>query len=113
MNQLKEDSQEVFIEASLFDLINALNQAIAKVPEKATYSINEDQFSIEGQIHTILHCLVNTPQISLKEYFSKATCKVEIICTFVAVLELIRQKEVIAFGTVRAFDDIEIVRKFG
>lgn len=111
MNQLREDSTEVFIEASLFDLINALSTAIAHVPEKATYSINEDQFSIEGQIHTILHRLVDTPQISLKTLFAKASCKVEIICTFVAVLELIRLKEVIAFQR-RAFDDIEVVRNF-
>lgn len=109
MNQIKEDAQEVFIEASLFDLINALTTAIAKVPEKQTYQINEDQFSIEGQIHTILHKLVETPKISLTELFSKATCKTEIVCTFVAVLELIRLKEVVAFQR-RSFDDIEVVR---
>jgi segregation and condensation protein A len=111
LEQLKEDSQEVFIEASLFDLINALNSAIVKVPEKTTYQINEDQFSIEGQIHTILHWLVETPKLSLKELFAKACCKTEIVCTFVAVLELIRLKEVVAFQR-RSFDDIEVVRNF-
>lgn len=111
LNQIKEEAQEVFIEASLFDLINALNKAITKIPEKRTYQINEDQFSIEGQIHTILHRLVNSPTISLNEFFLKATCKTEIVCTFVAVLELIRLKEVIVFQR-RSFDDIEVTRNF-
>jgi segregation and condensation protein A len=111
LNQIKEDAQEVYIEASLFDLINALNTAVTKVPEKQTYHINEDQFSIEGQIHVILHRLVETPKISLKELFSKASCKTEIVCTFVAILELIRLKEVVAFQR-RSFDDIEVIRNF-
>ncbi len=111
MNQIKEDAQEVFIEASLFDLINALNIAIAKVPEKITYQINEDQFSVEGQVHTILHRLVESPKLSLKDLFMKASCKLEIVCTFVAILELVRIKEILAYQR-RAFDDIEIVRNF-
>ena len=111
MNQIKEDAQEVFIEASLFDLINALNSAIAYVPAKQTYEVNEDQFSIEGQIHMILHCLMESPKVCLKELFIKASCKTEIICTFVAVLELIRLKEIVAFQR-RAFEDIEVVRNY-
>ena len=73
--------------------------------------MNEDAFSIEGQIHTILHRLVEQPKLYLKEIFAKASCKMEIVCTFVAILELVRIKEVLAFQR-RAFDDIEIVRNF-
>jgi len=111
LDQIKEDAQEVFIEASLFDLINALNSALVKVPEKYIYQVDEDQFSIEGQLHSILHRLVESPKISLGELFAKASCKMEVICTFVAILELIRLKEVLAFQR-RAFDDIEIIRNF-
>ena len=111
MEQLKHDSQEIFIEATLFDLINALNTAIAHVPEKQVYQVNEDQFTIEGQIHAILHRLIESPKIFLKELFIKASCKTEIICTFVAVLELIRLKEIVAFQK-RSFDDIEVVRNY-
>ncbi len=111
LDEIKEDSKEVFIEASLFDLINALNTALIKVPEKQTYQVHEDQFTIEGQTHAILHSLVGSPKIFMAELFSKASCKIEIICTFVAILELIRLKEILAFQR-RAFDDIEIVRNF-
>ena len=109
MDEVKEDAQEVFIEASLFDLINALNVALTKIPEKQTYEVDEDQFTIEGQIHTILHRLVESPKISLAQLFAQASCKMEVVCTFVAILELIRLKEIVAFQR-RAFDDIEILR---
>ncbi len=109
MNQIKEDSKEIFIEASLFDLISAFNEAIRKIPEKQPYEVDEDQFTVEGQIHGILHRLVEFPKISLRELFNKASCKMEVICTFVAILELVRLKEIVAFQR-RAFEDIEITR---
>ncbi|MBI3601908.1 MAG: segregation/condensation protein A [Candidatus Omnitrophica bacterium] len=109
LNQIKEDAQEVFIEASLFDLINAFNTALKKIPETQTYEVDEDQFSIDGQIHAILHRLVESPRISLMDLFSKASCKMEVICTFVGMLELVRLKEIVALQR-RAFDDIEIIR---
>lgn len=109
LEQLKEDSQEVFIEASLFDLVNALSAAIAKIPEKKTYEINREEFTVEGKIHTIVHLLLERQRLSLLELFSKAVNKQEMVVTFVAILELIRLKEVVALQR-RQFDDIEIVR---
>lgn len=109
LEQLKEDSQEVVFEASLFDLINALNAALKKIPEKKTYEIKQEEYTIEGKIHSIVHLLLDQPRVSLIELFTKATCKREMIVTFIAILELIRLKEVIILQR-RQFEDIEIVR---
>ena len=109
MEQLREDSQEVVFEASLFDLINALNAAFKNIPEKKTYEIKKEEYTIEGKIHTIVHLLLDRPQISLMELFAKATSKVEMIVTFIAILELIRLREIIAVQR-RQFEDIEIMR---
>jgi segregation and condensation protein A len=109
LDQLKEDSQEVFIEASLFDLINALSAALKSVPEKEDYEVDGEEYTIEQKIHSILHLLMEKPRLSLMELFSQSKHKVEVICTFVAVLELIRLKEVIAIQS-RQFEDIEIAR---
>ena len=43
------------------------------------------------------------------DLFRRSTTKTEVVCTFVAVLELTRQKEIIIVQH-RQFDDIEIVR---
>ncbi len=109
MNEIKEDAQEILFEASLFDLINALSGALRHVPQKQTYQITQEEFTVEGKIHTILHLLLEQPRFTLVELFSKASSKVEMICTFVAILELIRLKEIVAVQR-RQFDDIEVIR---
>ena len=109
LNRLKEDSQEVTIEATLFDLINALNTALKHVPVTKNYEIKHEEYTVEGKIHTIVHLLLDQPRISLIEMFSKATSKVEMVVTFIAVLELIRLKEIVIVQK-RHFEDIEIMR---
>jgi segregation and condensation protein A len=109
LNEIKEDSQEVMIEATLFDLINALSEALKHVPETKDYQVSQQEFTIEGKIHELLHLLIETPRISITDLFRRAINKTEIVCTFVAILELTRQKEIVLVQH-RQFEDIEIVR---
>ncbi len=109
LSEIKEDSQEVLVEATLFDLINALSEALKQVPAAADYQISQEEFTIEGKIHALLHQLVETPRLSLMDLFRRAVNKQEIVCTFVAVLELTRLKEILVVQH-RQFEDIEIVR---
>ena len=109
LNEIKEDAQEVLIEATLFDLINALSEALKHVPEKKDYQVSQEEYTVEGKIHTLLHLLIETPRISLIELFRRSTSKEEVVCTFVAVLELTRLKEITILQH-RPFEDIEIVR---
>ena len=85
VNELKEDSKEVFIEASLFDLINALSKALARVPEGNVYEVVKEEYTVDKKIHTILHLLMDQPRISLIELFKKAESKLEVIVIFLAV----------------------------
>lgn len=109
LDELIEDSKEVSIEATLFDLINAFSAAMRTVPEQKDYQITQEEFTIEGKIHTLLHVMVDHYEISLTELFGRCVNKQEIICTFVAVLELVRLHEIIAIQR-RQFDDIVITR---
>ncbi len=107
--KLKEDSKEIYFEANLFDLINALSDALKKVPEEVIHEIIQEEFTIEQKIHDILHCLLEQDSTKLKTVFEKARNKVEMIVTFLAVLELIRLKEIKAVQK-NVFGDIEILR---
>lgn len=109
LNELKEDAKEVMIEATLFDLINALSQALKKVPETKTYEVTQEEFTVEQKIHAILHILVEQDSLNLGELFSKSANKMEIVVTFMAILELIRLKEIMCIQR-RMFDDIIIQR---
>ena len=109
LNEIKEDAQEVLIEATLFDLINALSEALKHIPERKDYQVSQEEYTIEGKIHELLHLLVESPRISLLDLFRRSTSKEEVVCTFVAVLELTRLKEIIVLQH-RQFEDIEIMR---
>ncbi len=109
LNEIKEDAQEVLFEATLFDLINALSEALKHVPEREDYQVSQEEYTVEGKIHELLHLLVENPRMSLMDIFRRSTSKEEVICTFVAVLELTRLKEIIVIQH-RQFEDIEIMR---
>lgn len=104
-----EGNKEVYFEASIFDLINAFSQALKDVPKEVFYEVIKDEFTIEEKIHGLLHLLLITPAVRISELFSKAKNKIEIIVTFLAILELIRMKEIVARQS-EVFQDIEILR---
>ncbi len=107
--QLRDDAKEVYVDTSLFDLITALTDALKKIPEDKLHEVIRDEFTVEQKIHDVLHFLIDKPQIQLSELFGKARSKGEVIVTFLAVLELIRLKEVRVVQK-KLFDEIEVWR---
>jgi segregation and condensation protein A len=101
--------QPVYFEAGIFELISAFSRALAETPKDIFYSVIKDEFTIEEKIHGILHDLLLRPFISLTELFAAAKNKIEIIVTFLAILELVRMKEIVCRQK-EPFADIEIVR---
>lgn len=102
-------NQEVYFEASIFDLINAFSQALKDVPKEVFYEVVKDKFTVEEATHEILHLLLIKQEVKLFELFGRAKNKLEIIVIFLAVLELIRMKEITARQN-ELFQEIEIVR---
>jgi len=107
--QLVDDAKEILIEASLFDLINALSDVLNKAPEEILHEIVTEEYTVDEKIHDILHCLLKESKISLQNLFKRSKSKMEMIVTFLALLELIRLKEITAVQR-RSFEDIEIYR---
>ena len=103
------ESEDKFFEANLFDLITALTRVLKDVPKEIFQEIIKDEFTVEQKVHDLLHMLVEKPVICLTELFKNAKSKLEIIAIFLAVLELIRLKEIIV-AQKKSFDDIEVIR---
>jgi len=108
-DKARESEQEVYFEASLFDLISAFSKALKEVPKDVFYEVIKDEFTVEEKIHEILHLLFVRPLILLFELFDKAKNKLEIVSTFLAILELIRLKEV-KVRQKGLFGEIEVLR---
>lgn len=109
MQTMREDAKEVYFEANLFDLITALTQAMAHKPEKGEYEVIKEEFTVEHKVSFIKNILLEKSSFKLDEIFMQARTKMEVVVTFMAVLELCRQKELVVVQK-RLFSDIEIVR---
>lgn len=98
-----------YFEASLFDLITAFTKVMKEIPKETFHKVIKDEFTVEEKMHDIFHMLVKNSVIYFTELFKKAKNKLEIITTFLALLELIRLKEVIIRQR-QMFGDIEIIQ---
>jgi len=101
--------EEDYFEASLFDLISAFSKILKTIPKKQFLEIIKDEFTVEKKVHDLLHLLVVKPVVYFSKLFEKAKNKAEIIVTFLAVLELIRLKE-IQIRQKSSFAEIQIIR---
>lgn len=104
-----ESEDSPFFEASIFDLLTAFSKILKDVPKETFYKLVKDEFTVGEKIHDIFHILVNKPKIYFSRLFAEAKSKLEIIVTFLAVLELIRLKEILIIQK-EPFGEIEIVR---
>ncbi|PIS33728.1 MAG: hypothetical protein COT38_03805 [Candidatus Omnitrophica bacterium CG08_land_8_20_14_0_20_41_16] len=105
----KLKAEGVYFEASIFDLISAFSKALKDIPKEVFYEVVKDQFTVEQAVHEILHLLLVKSQVKLSDLFGIHKNKMDIIATFLAVLELIRIKEIIARQS-ELFEDIEILK---
>ena len=104
-----EAQGEVYFEASLFDLITAFSQALEDVPKEIFYEVVKDEFTVEDKVHSLLHLMLLENSVQLSRLFKEAKNKIEIVVTFLAVLELIRMREIVARQK-GLFGEIEISR---
>ena len=103
------EKKDVYFEASIFDLISAFSQALKDIPKEVFYEVVKDKYTVEEATHEILHLLLTKSEVKLSEIFGRAKNKLDIIVNFLAVLELIRMKEITARQS-ELFQEIEIVR---
>ncbi|MFA6281623.1 MAG: segregation/condensation protein A [Candidatus Omnitrophota bacterium] len=103
-------SKEVFLEASIFDLISAFKSALSEVPRDIFFEIIKDEFTVEQKIHDLLHLFLIKETVSLHDLFSSAKSKIEVVVIFLAILELIRLREIVAVQK-ELFGQIAIARR--
>jgi len=92
----ESELSEVYIEASIFDLISAFKTALKDIPKDIFFEVVKDEFTVEEKIHDLLHLLLVKGKVSLTDLFSSAKNKLETVVTFLAILELIKMKEIAA-----------------
>ena len=96
-------------DVSLFDLINAVSNILKRVSEREqTGDVFEDKWTVSEKIEHLLKLTKERPRLRFSELFADNTSRVEVIVTFLAVLELIRLKVLTALQA-EPFSEIEMV----
>ncbi len=90
-----EDDGTEFLDVTIFDLLNAFKTVVKTVSYRATYEITYEVMSVREKMSYIIGILDSDPIANFETFFHKAASKMEIVTTFLALLELIR------LGTVR------------
>ncbi|OGW09646.1 MAG: hypothetical protein A2W77_09170 [Nitrospinae bacterium RIFCSPLOWO2_12_39_16] len=106
------DEDELLIEVSIFDLLSAFKNVVKNIKGSDTYEISVDEVSVTERINYIMEALGNSSYILFESLFSDMTRKMELVATFLALLELIRLKlvkiqQTKRFGTIRIFKTVE------
>jgi segregation and condensation protein A len=98
-------------EAGIFDLLNAVNSILKRFGEKAasTREIYQDKWTVSEKMEFVCNLMAARGSVKFSELFETAANRAEVICTFLAVLELIRLKQ-IACVQPEPFAPIEITR---
>ena len=97
-------------EVSIFDLINAFNDVLKKATAREDFhEILEERFTVSDKIEEILYTLRERSEMVFSDLFAKAGSRVEVVVTFLALLELIRMKR-LKVQQVEAFGEIQVIK---
>jgi segregation and condensation protein A len=97
-------------QASLFDLLNAVNSILQRIVEREDLrDIFEDKWTVSEKIEDIMKEMSRSVSLKFSALFASATSRTEVVVTFLAMLELIRLKQIVATQNA-PFGEIELVR---
>jgi segregation and condensation protein A len=97
-------------QASLFDLLNAVNSILKRIVEREDLrDIFEDKWTVSEKIEDIMKEMSRSTSLKFSALFARATSRTEVVVTFLAMLELIRLRQIVAIQEA-PFGEIEIAR---
>jgi segregation and condensation protein A len=99
------DDEPLLFDFHLFDLLSALRDVLSRVPE-GQFEITAESVSITEKISLILSKLEEAESMLFADLFAESTSKLQVIATFLALLELMKTRVVKAvqveqFGAIR------------
>jgi segregation and condensation protein A len=106
--ELTADDEPLLFDFHLFDLLSALKDVIARVPD-AKFEITTETVSITEKISQILARLEVVDSLLFADLFEGSTSKMQVIGTFLALLELVKTRVVKAFQ-IEQFGAIRIMK---
>lgn len=107
--EIPEEPEPRRSEASIFDLLAAVSAVMKRFAgrEGEARDVFEDKWSVSEKIELLLSSVRSRPRVQFSELFHAATSRMEVVVTFLAVLELVRLRLIVA-AQPEPFSDIAI-----
>ena len=104
--------RDVLVEdVSLFDLLDALQDVLARTESEVFVDITPDTMTVQDRINHIIERLESESTVAFSALFDHATNRLVVITTFLALLELVRMRLVRIFQG-DLFGPVRISRAF-
>jgi segregation and condensation protein A len=94
--EIPEEEQLPLIDFNLFDLLAALKDVMARVPD-SSFEVTVEAVSITEKISQILTRFETTDSLLFTDLFDNTTSKAQVVGTFMALLELLKTRVVKVF----------------
>lgn len=104
----KPEKQDLQSTVSIFDLINAVNTVLKRFNDRpGEGEIFEDRWTVTEKIELLKREISAGKKIKFTDLFSSLNNRTEVVVTFLALLEMIRMRQIIIFQP-EAFGEISI-----
>jgi segregation and condensation protein A len=100
-----EDPQFYLEDVTIFEVVNIFNKLLDRIPSPLQYDVEKEEIKIKEKLALILSCFVGKNQILFSELFPTFSSRQDLVVTFIAVLELIRDGHIMVQQK-KLFDDI-------
>lgn len=107
LDAIEEGSEVVAI--TLFDLLRAFHEVVERFESLRVMEVQQEEVSIEQRIEDIRKRFLVHDKLQFSSFFAEARSKRYLIVTFLALLELVRLKEIWLYQK-KAFDEIHITK---
>ncbi len=91
--ELGPDPEVSLHDVSIFDLISAFNEALKKAKKEDLAEIFTDRYTVAEKVDFLSGLLKRERRARLSSLFAGMQHRYEMVCTFLAILELIRLKQ--------------------
>ncbi len=108
IKDLDGDDEEDYIEATLFDLAQAFKNVSRFLVDEVIQHIEGESVSVDDKIDYILSQLDRADSVAWVDLFKKCRSRDELLCSFLAILELCRMRKIrvhqhVRYGDMRLF----------
>ncbi|HTY61114.1 MAG TPA: segregation/condensation protein A [Acidobacteriota bacterium] len=101
-----EDGNEV-VAVTLFDLLQAFREVLLRFEATRVMEVDQEDVTIEQKLADIRARFLVHDKLTFSSFFTEARSKRHLIVTFLALLEMVRLREVMLYQK-KAFEEIQI-----